>query len=77
MVVRAAVVAKLPGTLKLFTALEAGGDVRAGSELAHALVTLDASFGLDWRSQQSMLLSFPALSQVSLTASPALRTFLS
>ncbi|CAL8461878.1 g1409 [Coccomyxa elongata] len=62
--VREAVVAQLPGTLKLFAALEAGGDVRAGSELANALVALDASLGLDWRSQQSMLLSFPALSQI-------------
>ena len=70
MAVREAVIVELPGTLDLFAGLEAGGDVRSGTELANALVALDAGLGLNWRSQLSMLLSFPALFKVSLTASP-------
>ncbi len=55
---------QLPGTLELFAAPGGADDARAGAELAQALVSLDASLGLDWRSQEAMLLSFPALAQV-------------
>ena len=62
--VREAAVRQLPGTLELFAVPGCADDARAGAELAQALASLDASLGLDWRSQEAMLLSFPALTQV-------------
>ncbi|KAK9909175.1 hypothetical protein WJX75_008292 [Coccomyxa subellipsoidea] len=62
--VREAAVRQLPGTLELFAVPGGPDDARAGAELAQALVSLDASLGLDWRSQEAMLLSFPALAQI-------------
>ena len=39
-------------------------DAKLGAELAGHIVSLEASLGLDWRAQQSLLLAMPALSQV-------------
>lgn len=59
-------VRQLPGTLELFGSPPGGGDDygRAGAELAAALAALDGCLGLDWRSQENLLLAFPALAQV-------------
>lgn len=41
-------------------------DAKLGADLAGHVVTVEASLGLDWRLQQSLLLALPPLSQVSL-----------
>ena len=39
-------------------------DVKLGAELAAQVASLEASLGLDWRSQQSLLLAISPLAQV-------------
>ena len=39
-------------------------DAKLGAELAAHVASLEASLGLDWRSQHSLLLTIPPLAQV-------------
>jgi hypothetical protein len=63
--VRNTLIRRLPGTLAMFVPPDAAGDARAGAELAQALTAAHAAVGLDWRAHESLLLAFPALTQVS------------
>ena len=54
----------LPTFMEGIAGKSARDDAKLGVELAGHIISLEASLGLDWRAQQSLLLAMPALAQV-------------
>ena len=63
--VRRALLHNLAAFMEGIAGKSARDDAKLGAELAGHMVSLEASLGLDWRAQQSLLLTMPALSQVA------------
>lgn len=62
--VRKAMLLGLAAFMEGIAGKSARDDVKLGAELIGHIVSLEASLGLDWRAQQSLLLAIPALTQV-------------
>ena len=63
--VRRALLHNLAAFMEGIAGRSARDDAKLSAELAGHVASLEASLGLDWRAQQSLLLAIPALSQVA------------
>lgn len=61
---RKAMLGNLAAFVEGIAGKSARDDVKLGAELAAQVASLEASLGLDWRSQQSLLLAISPLAQV-------------
>jgi hypothetical protein len=62
--VRKAMLGNLAAFVEGIAGKSARDDAKLGAELAAQVTSLEASLGLDWRSQHSLLLAIPPLAQV-------------
>jgi hypothetical protein len=62
--VRKAMLSNMAAFVEGIAGKSARDDAKLGAELAAQLESLEATLGLDWRSQQGLLLAIPPLAQV-------------